>query len=317
MNPGSREYLRAAVDYDGLGSEDRFNLIVQRLAVPGTEQVQAQEILRNVSIEPGSARFVADMLQSSTLARVSGEVPAVRPDATSTGVGGLAVGYVGANADGDDGAPLSDYDIIGSLPRRTGLFALGPDAEFDLLYIPPLTRDHDIGMSTLLVRGRFCRDRRALQIVDPPQTWTSSQEALDGLAAWPLRSDNVAMFFPRLLAFDRLRNRLEPFAPGGRGGRHARAQRLHRRSVAADRRSGRGAAARAASDRRAGCRSLRAPGAVRHQRARAAASGTGPARAQLHALERGFGIRRGPVSRGAAPGPATGEQRGARDALGC
>jgi len=57
VNPGSREYLRAAVDYDGVSGEDRFNLIVQRLAVPGSEQVQEQEILRNLSIEPGSARL--------------------------------------------------------------------------------------------------------------------------------------------------------------------------------------------------------------------------------------------------------------------
>jgi uncharacterized protein len=214
VNPGSREYLRAAVDYDGLAAEDRFNLIVQRLAVPGSEQVQEQEILRNLSTEPGSARFVADVLKASTLARVVGTVPPSRPETTNTALARAAGGYVGANADGDDGGPLSDYDIIGSLPRRTGIFALGPDTQFDLLYIPPLTRDQDLGMSTLLVAGRFCRERRALQIVDPPQAWTQPQAALEGLSAWPFRSDNAAMFFPRLLAFDRLRNRMAAFAPG-------------------------------------------------------------------------------------------------------
>jgi hypothetical protein len=214
VNPGSREYLRAAVDYDGVSADDRFNLIVQRLAQPGSEQVQQQEILRNLSTEPGSARFVADVLQASTLARVSGAVPQRRPDPTGVGPTGVVVGYVSANADGDDGGPLSDYDIIGSLPRRTGIFALGPDLPFDLLYIPPLTRDQDLGMSTLLVAARFCRERHALQIVDPPLLWTQPQQVLDGLPAWPFRSDNAAMFFPRLLALDRLRNRLAAFAPG-------------------------------------------------------------------------------------------------------
>ncbi|HEY4339754.1 MAG TPA: hypothetical protein VGM97_07405 [Steroidobacteraceae bacterium] len=214
VNPGCREYLRAAVDYDGISSTDRFNLIVQRLSVPGSEQVQEQEILRNLSIEPGSARFVSDILLTSALARVAGGAPPSRPDATSVGHVGAIVGYVGANADGDDGGPLSDYDIIGSLPRRTGIFALGLDTQFDLLYIPPLTRDQDLGMSTLLVAARFCRERRVLQVVDPPQAWTQPQEALEGLAAWPFRSDNAAMFFPRLLAFDRLRNRMAAFAPG-------------------------------------------------------------------------------------------------------
>jgi uncharacterized protein len=214
VNPGSREYLRAAVDYDAITAEDRFNLIVQRLAVAGTENVQEQEIQRNLSIEPGSARFVADILRASALARVTGPVPATRPDPTGVGPTGAVIGYVFANADGDDGGPLSDYDIIGSLPRRTGIFALGPDCQFDLLYIPPLTRDHDLGMSTLLVAARFCRERRVLQIVDPPLSWTQAHEALDGLPAWPFRSDNAAMFFPRLIAFDKLRNRVATFAPG-------------------------------------------------------------------------------------------------------
>jgi hypothetical protein len=69
-------------------------------------------------------------------------------------------------------------------------------------------------MSTLLVAARFCRERRALQVVDPPRSWEQAQQALDGLAAWPFRSDNAAMFFPRLTAFDRLRNRQASFAPG-------------------------------------------------------------------------------------------------------
>jgi hypothetical protein len=214
VNPGSREYLRAAVDYDAISSDDRFNLIVQRLAVAGSEQVQEQEILRNVSTEPASARFIADVLQSSRLARVAGAVPTSRPDPTGVSLAGSVLGYVGANADGDDGGPLSDYDIIGSLPRHTGIFALGLDTHFDLLYIPPLSRDQDLGMSTLLVAARFCRERRALQIVDPPQQWVQPQEALEGLAAWPFRSDNAAMFYPRVLAFDRLRNRTATFAPG-------------------------------------------------------------------------------------------------------
>ena len=214
VNPGSREFLRAAVDYDGVSAADRFNLIVQRVAVPASEQVQEQEILRNLSVEPGSARFVADILQSSALARVVEAVPTSRPDPTGIGPVGPVVGYIGANSDGDDGGPLCDYDIIGSLPRRTGIFALGSDSYFDLLYIPPLTRDQDLGLSTLLVAQRFCRERRALQIVDPPLLWAQPQEALDGLAAWPFRSDNAAMFFPRILAFDRLRNRMAAFAPG-------------------------------------------------------------------------------------------------------
>jgi Bacteriophage tail sheath protein len=78
-----------------------------------------------------------------------------------------------------------------------------------------LTRDHDVGLSTLLVAGRFCRERRAMLIVDPPSTWASSAAALDGMRHWPFRSEDAVMFFPRVVAFDRLRGRFEMFAPCG------------------------------------------------------------------------------------------------------
>jgi phage tail sheath protein FI len=48
-------------------------------------------------------------------------------------------------------------------------------------------------------------------MVDPPATWTTSQIALEALPSWPFRSDNAVMYFPRVLAFDRLRGKLESF----------------------------------------------------------------------------------------------------------
>jgi phage tail sheath protein FI len=67
----------------------------------------------------------------------------------------------------------------------------------------------------LLVAGRFCKERRALLIVDPPAHWASSAAALDGMRHWPFRSEDAAMFYPRVVAFDRLRGRFEMFAPCG------------------------------------------------------------------------------------------------------
>jgi phage tail sheath protein FI len=125
------------------------------------------------------------------------------------------IGYTPSNPDGDDGGPITDYDVIGSAQAGTGIFALEAAPEFNLLCIPPLTRDHDVGLSTLLVAGRFCRERRAILIVDPPSTWASSAAALDGMRHWPFRSEDAAMFFPRVVAFDRLRGRFELFAPCG------------------------------------------------------------------------------------------------------
>ncbi|HTY51104.1 MAG TPA: hypothetical protein VMB48_15560 [Steroidobacteraceae bacterium] len=215
VHPGSREYLRASVDYDGIdaAATDRFNLVIQRLGAAGTEQVWSQEILRRISVDPASPRFVADVLAGSSLVRVLGEVPPVRP-ARTPGSGGAVVGYVAANADGDDGAPLSDYDLIGSAPACTGLFALKAQHDFGLLYLPPPTRAQDLGLSVLLVAARLCRERRAVLVVDPPHSWTDVADVQLGLPRWPFRSDHAAMFFPRVLAFDRLRNREMSFAPG-------------------------------------------------------------------------------------------------------
>ena len=67
-----------------------------------------------------------------------------------------------SNADGDDGAPLTDYDLIGSEIERTGLFALEGADYFNFLCIPPLSREQDVGPSALLVAARYCKERGAL-----------------------------------------------------------------------------------------------------------------------------------------------------------
>ena len=217
LNPGSREYLRASVDYDGLSvlEHERFNLVVQRVRTAGSELVEDQEIYRRVSIVPGSGRFIGDVLLESRLVRVAGSAPAQRPDRSAGGPGGVAVGYTLSNPDGDDGAPLTDYDIIGASGAGSGLFALEGTTRFNLLCIPPLTRERDVGLSTLLVAARLCRNRHALLIVDPPASWGSPRAALDALRLWPFRSDSAVMYYPRVQAFDRLRGRVEVFGSCG------------------------------------------------------------------------------------------------------
>ena len=217
VGAGSREFLRASVDYDAIEPKetDRFNLVVQRVRTAGSEQIEDQEIFRRLSITPGSDRFIADMLLESRLARVQGSVPTERPARTPPAASGAVIGYTPSNPDGDDGGPITDYDIIGSAQLRTGIFALEAAPDINMLCVPPLTREHDVGLSTLLVAGRFCREKRAMLIVDPPSEWASSAAALDGMRHWPFRSEDAAMFYPRVVAFDRLRGRFEMFAPCG------------------------------------------------------------------------------------------------------
>jgi len=217
VNPGSREYLRASVDYDGIPEEDtdRFNLIIQRVRSAGSELIEDQEILRRATLRSDSGRGLADLLLQSRLARAIEPLPAQRPDRSAPGPGGSAIGYAFSNSDGDDGAPLTDYDIIGSAAAGTGLFALTAADGFNFLCVPPLSREHDVGLSALLVAARFCRERHALLIVDPPASWSSARQALDGMRVWPFRSHNAVMYYPRIQALDRLRGRTETFASCG------------------------------------------------------------------------------------------------------
>lgn len=215
--PGTREFLRASVDYDNIDSTDKlsFNLVVQRVRSPGSERIEEQEIFSNVSTDPLSDRFVATVLLKSHLVRVRGKAPANRPAATLMPGTNLPVGYVSSNPDGDDGRPLSDYDVIGSAARRTGLFALDGLADLAFVYVPPLSRSTEIGASTLLVAAKFCREHHALLIVDPLVGWETPTSAVQGLQELNFYSDSAVMFYPRLTCMDRLRGRAEVFGNGG------------------------------------------------------------------------------------------------------
>ena len=217
VSPGTREFLRASVDYDNIPGDDaaRFNLTVQRVRIQGAGHVEDQEIFPQLSVNSGDERHVAAVLANSELVRLVGEVPGQRPDRTLDGTAGRAAGYVSSNADGDDGAPLTDYDVIGSEIDRTGLFALEGADYFNLLCIPPLSREQDVGPSVLLVAARYCKQRRALLIVDPPSAWDTAADALGALRGWNFSSENALMYFPRILAHDKLRGHFESFAPCG------------------------------------------------------------------------------------------------------
>lgn len=217
IQPGSREFLRASVDYDGIGEneQDRFNLVLQRVRAAGSELIEDQEIFRRLSMKRDSGRFVADVLLDSRMVRVLEPIPEQRPDRSVRNPTSPIVGYVNSNPDGDDGGPLTDYDVIGSAIEGTGIFALKSVPGFNLLCIPPLTRDQDVGLGTLMIAARFCRDQHAMLVVDPPQTWDSPRVALEQLRTWPFRSENALMYYPRVYALDRLRGRAEVFAPCG------------------------------------------------------------------------------------------------------
>lgn len=213
--PGTREFLRAAVDYDNLPVIDTslFNLVIQRVRTVGHEHVEDQEIFRRVCTDPASPRWLGTLLAGSSLVRL--KCPGrSRPLVTARADARLMAGYVAANADGDDGAPLTDYDVIGSATEGTGLFAFGPEHSFGVLYVPALSREVPVGPGLRLVSLRVARAHRALLLADPPAEWSTPEAALIGVRNHELASDDALMYFPPIRCYDRLRGVEAVFPPG-------------------------------------------------------------------------------------------------------
>jgi len=230
--------LRAAVDYVTKDPATLFNLTIQELEKAGSKEVVATETFRNLSVDKTNIRYISKVLeQQSNLVRVetlSSEPPNKTvtdpPDFTKDDNYEAAV----ANS-GHDGDDITDDQIAKDAGK--GLYALDNADLFNLLCIPPLSResdvgDSDVGENTLVAAAKYCKDKRAMFIVDPPANpqggstliaWTDVDSAKDkdgGINA--LRglmgtdATNVAVYFPRLKMADSLKeNRTEEFVPCG------------------------------------------------------------------------------------------------------
>jgi phage tail sheath protein FI len=126
---------------------------------------------------------------------------------------------------GSDSQDLaSDDDILGNEDNKTGMFALAKADLFNLLCIPPDTRDGDTSSGVYQGAMAYCAKRRAMLIVDPPAAWgankdTAAAAARDGLASLGLTGEiarNAALYFPRVTQADPQRDgQLDDFVPCG------------------------------------------------------------------------------------------------------
>jgi hypothetical protein len=199
LEPGSTEQVRVAVDYDGIDEDldDLFNLTLQRID-PATGHVLDQEMFRRANHCEGEDNFIVDMLLTSTLARVEHPYPTHRPEATLGADTRYDAPYVQATQNGADGQELSDYDLIGSRKAETGLFALQQIEHFDLLYLPPPGKSRDLGPAPILAAERYCRERGAMLVADPPADWVTPAKAVNGVRDLGLASPNMTGYFPRM-----------------------------------------------------------------------------------------------------------------------
>ncbi|NET85777.1 MAG: phage tail sheath family protein [Moorea sp. SIO1F2] len=245
--------LRARIDHDlavsdaQAISEKLFNLSVQDTS---TGEI---ETFRNVSVMPGHARQVDNVLKNqSKLVRVSGALPTDRPDDSDAALNqaiatGSAPGATDAEkqaqataeaelkkdpfesaqrstgvADADkatDGQALTEANFTGSgtEANKTGLYALEQADLFSLLCIPPYNSTNDVDASLIDAAIAYCQKRRAMLLIDPPSTWTDKDKAKTGIKSEVgSTSENAAIFFPRLKQANPLKdNQVEEFVPCG------------------------------------------------------------------------------------------------------
>jgi uncharacterized protein len=115
---------------------------------------------------------------------------------------------------GDNGQPLDQAAFEGSRDDKRGLFALEKADLFNLLCIPPDDRGGDVPPAVYQTAMAYCAERRAMLLVDSPAAWGANKETaaakakagLPALGLSGLAARNAALYFPRVLQADPLRN---------------------------------------------------------------------------------------------------------------
>jgi hypothetical protein len=217
--------LRASVNYEATKDPaNLFTVTIQELENSGSQKIVQTETFLNLSGDSNHSRYVTTVInEQSRLVNVQGTAPTARPDPTITNADDPTdpAKYVAANGNGSDGEAITDGEITNTnlKPDRRGIYALENADLFNMLCIPPLERDDD-GDTDMARAAKFCKDHRAVLILDPPAGWTDTDSAKSGVDN--LRTtvgdarDHAAAYFPRLRMPDSLQeNRLAIFAPCG------------------------------------------------------------------------------------------------------
>jgi uncharacterized protein len=123
------------------------------------------------------------------------------------------------SSEAHDSPALITADYSGSRADKTGLYALEKADLFNLLCIPPDSREGDTDSDVYSEALTYCVERRAMLIVDPPADWTDTAVAISGLGDLGLSGTgarNAALYFPRVIKADPLReNQTDTFVPCG------------------------------------------------------------------------------------------------------
>ncbi len=187
----------------GLQLSDLFNLVV---TYNGPNKKVVTEAYTALTTKNKPNRIDRVLTQQSALLDCNWPTdPAATVDQAA-----LAAMKAEALTGGTDGAVLVDTDILGDESAHTGLFALEKADLFNLLCIPWDQRGTDIDTSVHAAAAAFCARRRAIYIVDAPETWTSKvkQGKITDILPTDLGINdeasqrNSAVYFPKVVKPD-------------------------------------------------------------------------------------------------------------------
>ena len=181
------------------GVREKLALIAQQInnfvpILPTTKFAWKAEVWGSrLGIQPG-AIFDDNFLPAAVVAAPAGfqaMFNASNVHYYRVGLGGL--GQQAAPVSGNDGGPpiAADYDAAYNVI----------DAQVDLFNLLVLAPDATVTVQSLYPNASiFCRNRRALLLMDPPDSWTTAQIASTGVNALRigLVKDYSAIFFPAL-----------------------------------------------------------------------------------------------------------------------
>ena len=218
--------LQISVNYLTRDITDKklFNLIIQEIDPSTISPLNPKGLARstesflNVTVKTDDPRYVGRVLkEESSLVQVLVQDPPIFPFPTVGPADTTTTGPVTPSTPGSDGAALTPTQYLGDRDEKTGIYALAKTDIFNLLVIPPATREIDIDQSVWVAASEYCVEMRAFLIMDTPIGWKNPKSVISGIDDKRNGyTEYEAIYFPHLMMPDPLLdNRLEEFAPCG------------------------------------------------------------------------------------------------------
>src|SRR5215211_1409175 len=184
-SPGSwanslRITIDTKVDETQPDSANLFNLKVSKVSKKDGEELELElEFFRNVSVKPEHKSYVYHVLQEESNYIEMDKKP-------TSDISVPPEGAYNITDQGKDGIGINSIDILGGRADKTGMYSLEKADIFNLMCIPPPDQNGAVSSdahytSVYTDATKYCKDRRAMLIVDPPSNWRNKDLARDNI----------------------------------------------------------------------------------------------------------------------------------------